>query len=136
MNNPYASPNSNLIKEADWRRSKWLTGWLWFMLITTAISTPTTYLMADAIMQQSPKITMPLIYALIAISVVSMVSIIGLLRHKKLGFWGVSTVVAAAFIINLYGMGFKTALTGLIGFAILLFLLFKGGSNSAWSRLR
>lgn len=136
MSNPYSTPISDLMDHNDWKRSKWLTGWLWFMLITTVINLPIPYLMAGAILQQLPKATMPIVYAMTVLSAVNVLSIIGLLRHKRIGFWGVSFVVSGFFIINAYTVDFAASFFGLIGYAILVLLLFKGGSNSAWSRLR
>jgi hypothetical protein len=137
MTDPYKSPDSELVVEdGEWKRSKWLTAWLWFMLVTTLINIPSTYLMSDAIIARTPKITMPIIYTLMVGSAISAASVWAILQHKKWGVWGVCVIVVIAFGINFYTMGIKAALTGLIGIFILFFLLLKGGKNSAWSRLR
>ncbi|MPY26199.1 hypothetical protein [Shewanella sp. YLB-07] len=137
MTNPYNSPTSDLIMEdGEWKRSKWLTGWLWFMFVMTLINIPTSYLMSDAIVAQAQKMTMPIIYTLMVASVVSAVSVFAIIKNKKWGVFGVCAVVVLAFGINFYTLGIKAALTGLIGAVILFFLLFKGGKNSAWSKLR
>ena len=85
MTNPYETPNSELLVEkGEWKRSRWLTGWLWFSLITTLANIPLSYIMADAIMAQSEKINMSIIYSLMVCSVFSAISVVGILNYKKL----------------------------------------------------
>jgi hypothetical protein len=138
MSNPYTPPSSDLESSDleitdDWKRSKWLSGWLWFMLISNLVNVPSTYFMADMIMAQSPKLNLALIYTLIFGSALSIAFIAMLIRYKKLGFWGIVAVAVLAFVINIYALGIKSALLGLLGLVILALLLFKGGENSAWS---
>ncbi|MCS6160361.1 hypothetical protein [Shewanella baltica] len=126
----------DVISEDDnWKRSKWLTGWLWFMLIMTAFNIPVTFLMTDAIIAQNPKLSPPLIYTLIVLSVISVLSLVLIFKQKLIGVWLFAFVMTSAFLINFYSMGLVSALFGLTGAAILFFLLKKGGANSAWSRL-
>lgn len=123
-------------EDNNWKRSKWLTGWLWFMLIMTAFNIPLTFLMADAIIAQNPKLNPQLIYTLIVLSVIGVLSLVLIFKQKLIGVWLFALVMMSAFLINFYSMGLVSALFGLTGAAILLFLLKKGGTNSAWSRLR
>ncbi len=136
MSTPYETPAAELeIEDEKWRRSKWLTGWIWFSLIMTGINIPASFALSNKMVETVPRMTLPIVYTLVALSLVSMSGLVLLLKNKKLGFWLFLFVMIAASIINIYTIGIKTALYGLIGGVILIALLRKGGDQSAWSRL-
>ncbi|MFT6044555.1 MAG: hypothetical protein ACI9WC_000252 [Arenicella sp.] len=132
-NEVYTSPKSDLETPEEWKRSKWLTTWLWFMLVVTGINVPATYFIANMIIATSPKVTMPMIYVLVFMSILFFVFIVLTLENKKTGFYCLLAGATLTFAFNLYAMGVQAALTGIIVLLILSVLLFKGGKDSAWS---
>ncbi|WP_333609577.1 hypothetical protein [Arsukibacterium sp.] len=121
--------------QPQWKRSIWTTVWIWFMLIMTSINIPTTLLMADSIIAQIPNMNMVMIYFLVLLSLISVCSLVLILKHKFIGVWLFAFVITTVFIFNLFTVGLMPALFGLTGAVILFLLLKMGGANSAWSRL-
>ncbi|WP_290517163.1 hypothetical protein [Alcanivorax sp.] len=132
MDTQYAPPKSALIGIKEWKRSKFLTAWLWFMLVTQVVSIPMQIIFIDEIVAQSPSMSNSLIYLLSLGGVFSVASTIALLRNKRWGYWGVVAISALAFCVNFYSVGIGAAITGLAGLVILTLGMSIGGKNNAW----
>lgn len=62
---------------------------------------------------------------------------VALFRWQKWGFYGFIATSAIALITNLsLGLGIGQSLFGLIGIALLYWVLNMGGSNKAWPHLK
>lgn len=136
MDNLYTPPTSELSEEPkEWKRSKLLSFWLWFMLIMNVLNIPSMLFLKEQILAQTPRFNEAIVYSLVLGAAVSIACLIALMKNRKWGFWGLAVVTIYAFGVNYYGLGLKTALLGLSGFAILFALLHVGGNRKAWSRL-
>ena len=62
--------------------------------------------------------------------------LVGLLRWKKWGFWGLAASAVVAFVVNvIIGVGVVYALLGFLGVAILYAVLQIGNGRKGWSQL-
>jgi hypothetical protein len=137
MDSPYKAPASDLGgSKQDWKRPRFLTVWLWIMLISNGATVPLTLLGVDAIQKQNPKMVGFLVYSLALGAAINFVMTIGIMKYKKWGFWGFCGCTGYGFCVNLYAIGLYGALSGLLGFLILLGLLMMGGKDRTWDRLR
>ena len=136
MEAQYEAPKSDIIGEPQWKRSRFLTIWLWFMLVMQAITVPTQLFFAEQIAAQTPKLSVPIVYGLCLGGLFAMAFIIVLLRNRRWGYWGMVVLSVFAFAVNFPVMGLGTALAGLGGLVILTLAMFLGGDNSAWKHYR
>jgi len=113
------------------RRHGCLTAWLILLIIINPLS-GLVYLVTIDSFSDSPSWFIP---AMIVFSLINFAGALALLKWKKWGFWAILAVNLVLFFINFTLVGFGGAISGLLGFSILFFLLNLGGENQAWTKL-
>ncbi len=137
MTSPYLPPNSEItVDDQPWKRPRFLTFWLYFMMIINLGVGLMYFGNPQGILQAVPKMSIGIIYSLGVGCLLNVIFAVAILKYKKWGFWGYCGVGACAFAINLTTLGLVTALQGLIGLLILAGLLYGNGKNNTWQRLK
>lgn len=113
-----------------------LTTWLVLMLITNS-ATALMYLFgAEAIRRGLPNAPPWIFPVLIVFAVFNVICAVALFKWKKWGFWGFCASSAVALVVNLSaGLGPGVAIFGLIGVALLYWVLNIGNENKGWPQL-
>lgn len=101
-----------------------LTAWLALMLIANA-ATAFYYITSGSALQQAfPSTPSWMFLILAALGIVNLISVFGLWTWKRWGFYLFIATSLVALVINLsLGLSILSSLVGLIGVAILWFLL-------------
>jgi len=113
-----------------------LTAWLVVMIVANSLAALTYLLASEAIRRELPSLPEWAFPVLIVFSVFNLVCAVALFKWKKWGFWGfcVSSVVALGVNLSV-GFGIVTALSGLVGIALLYGVLQIGKENKGWPQL-
>lgn len=113
-----------------------LTAWLVLMLVANSASALMYIFGAENIRRNMPAVPQWAFPVLIVFSLFNLACAIALFRWKKWGFWGFCASGIIALVINLYiGINPVTALSGLIGLALLFGVLQIGKENKGWPQL-
>jgi hypothetical protein len=118
------------------KRHGCLTAYLVVAIILNS-ATALLYLFgAAAIKRSSPHIPDWAFLVLIALVLFNLACAIALLRWKKWGFWGLVASAAVTLGVNLrIGLGFSSAIVGLLGVILLYGILQIGKDNKGWPQL-
>jgi hypothetical protein len=113
-----------------------LTSFLVLMIVANSI-VATMYLFGSAAIRQSFPSAPGWAFTVLAIGgIVNVVCAIALFQWKKWGFFGFIATTAMAFVVNLIiGVNILQALLGLVGFAILYWVLQMGKEKKGWTQL-
>jgi hypothetical protein len=90
----------------------------------------------EAIKRSNPNIPDWAFAVLIVVCLFNLACAIALLRWRKWGFWGLIVSAAVTLGVNLaIGLGFLSAVGGLLGVLILYGVLHIGKDNKGWPQL-
>jgi hypothetical protein len=122
---------------ADPQRHGCLTAWLVLMIIANAATVFMTPLSIPS-MRQAGLDPSPIgIGVIVLCGIANIIFAIALFRWMKWGFYGFVATSAVALVTNLMmGLSIAASLFGLVGIALLYWVLNMGGENKAWPRLR
>ena len=110
-----------------------LTAWLIFALIAHSITILIYSLMYQTIHLRMPSVTPLVAGLLVAGGVASITCVLALFQWRRWGFYGIAVITTLVFGLNLtIGVGAARSLSGLLGIALLYWVLKMGGQNSAW----
>jgi hypothetical protein len=134
MNEPNeVTPNQ---KQQPKQRHGCLTAYLVFIIIANSASSLTYLVASEGIKQNMPGMPDWAFPVLIFGGIFNLACAIALFRWKKWGFWGFVGSAAVVFFINLaIGIDIVSALSGLLGVAILYGVLQIGKERKGWSQL-
>ena len=119
------SPDSDQLEQPK-VRGPWLTGFLILMFITNPLSALSWFVSPGAMMQLYPDLTFGIAYSMGSLAILNIILVIGVWMWKKWGFYGFCVSAAIAVVLNLYiGLGIAGSLSGLLGVAIVFFLIGK-----------
>lgn len=136
-NDPNGSNESRFTEITEPRRNGCLTSWLVFALAAHAVTIALYSLAYPQMHAGTPTITPGVARMLIAAGIASIVCILALFRWRRWGFYGIVTITALTFFLNVsLGVGFGGALGGLIGIVLLYWVLHLGGQQSAWRSMK
>ena len=114
-----------------------LTAWLIFMLIANAATAIVTPLSIAGMRQAGLQPSAIGIGVIVVCAIANIAFAIALFRWQRWGFYGFIATSAIALITNLsLGVGIGPSLFGLIGIALLYWVLNMGGTNKAWPHLK
>lgn len=131
MNNPTEPP----LVPAE--RHGCLTAWLILMIIGNAATTVITPLSIVGMRQAGLQLSPVGIGVIVICAVANILFAIALFRWQRWGFYGFIATSAVGLITNLsLGLGIGQSVFGLVGIAILYWVLNMGGERKAWPRLK
>jgi hypothetical protein len=111
-------------------------GYLVFAIIANSAIVLLYLLGREAVKRSTPTLPDWAFPVLIVTGLFNLVCAIRLLRWKKWGFWGLVASVAIILCVNLAaGLGFSSAVIGLLGVLMLYGVLHIGKANKGWPQL-
>lgn len=133
------TPDARAPTRIDRPRHGCLTAILVLSLLWNGIVLLYTTVGASLIREQLPEVTQGIITVSAILALAEMGCLIGILRWKRWGIWGVGLLAAVGIIRNLALGGIAMAISGLSGAMLNLGLLYAalqlGGDDRGWSRL-
>lgn len=125
-----------MIESAAKQRHGCLTAYLLFILVANVAAVLIYLFRPEDVRQNVPNMPDWAVPVLILVSIVNLICAIALFRWKRWGFWGFLGSAVVVFFLNLaMGLGFGTALSGLLGIGILFGVLHIGKERKGWSQL-
>lgn len=122
---------------AEGQRHGCLTTWLVLMIIANAATLIMTPLSVPSMRQAGLNPSALGIGVIVICAVANIFFAIALFRWQRWGFYGFVATSAVALIANIaMGVGIGPSLFGLVGVALLFWVLNMGGAEKAWPRLR
>jgi hypothetical protein len=112
------------------KRGGCLTAFLIFMLITNPLVAIFYFISGSSVRQSLPNMPAWTIPMLGIIGIANFVFAIAIWKWKKWGMYGFATSAGITFFINAIGINILTAIWGLVGVALLAFLL-----RQVWSQM-
>ena len=126
------APTRQQLKE----RNGCLTAYLVFAIIANSAIVLLYLLGREAVKRSTPTLPDWVFPVLIVIGLFNLVCVIALLKWKKWGFWGLVALAGVTLCVNLaVGLGFSSAVIGLLGVVMLYGVLHIGKDNKGWPQL-
>jgi hypothetical protein len=141
MDDPYRPPNAPLQRPSDPhgtpKRHGCLTTWLVIAIIANAGTVIITPFSVGKLREAGHQISTPMVAVIVACGVANLACAFGLMRWKKWGFYGFALTTFVALLANIaMGTDLVQSAAGLIGIAVLYWVLNLGDENKAWPHLR
>ena len=125
-----------MIESAAKQRHGCLTAYLLFILVANVAAVLIYLFRPEDVRQNVPNMPDWAVPVLVMVSIVNLICAIALFCWKRWGFWGFLGSAVVVFFLNLaMGLGFGTALSGLLGIGILFGVLHIGKERKGWSQL-
>lgn len=113
-----------------------LTTWLVLMIVANSLTALLYTFGSAAILQNLPDAPAWALPVLGVACVINVVFAVALLQWKKWGFFGFTAMAIVTLFINLaIGLEVAQALPGLLGIAVLYWVLQMGQENKGWTQL-
>jgi hypothetical protein len=113
-----------------------LTTWLVLMIIANSLTAVMYLFASDAIRKNLPNAPVWVFPILAVGGIFNVVCAIALFRWKKWGFFGFVATTILAFIFNLMiGLNIVQVILGLVGLAIMYWVLQIGKEKKGWTQL-
>jgi hypothetical protein len=124
------SISTESIQTVQPKRGGCLTAFLILMFITNPLVAIYYFVTGSSVRQALPNMPAWIIPALGIIGIANFIFAIAVWKWKKWGMYGLATTAGITFFINAIGINILTAIWGLVGVALLAFLL-----RQVWSQM-